>query len=77
MKNELKSRSNDERHALTVLYTHPNAMVRLQAARANLALGYTEARRVIQAIADSGNQPLAGHAGMTLWNLDRGFCKPT
>ncbi len=77
IKNELKSRGSDERYALTTLYTHPNAMVRLQAARANLALGYAAARSVIQAISDSGDQPLALHAGMTLWNLDRGVFKPT
>lgn len=76
IKNELKSRGDDERRALTSLYIHSSAMVRLQAARANLALGYTEARNVIQAISDSGDQPLAGDAGMTLWNLDRGVYKP-
>ncbi|MBX9710081.1 MAG: DUF2019 domain-containing protein [Xanthobacteraceae bacterium] len=77
VKDELKSRNDDERRALTSLYTYPNAMVRLQAARANLALGYTEARNVIQSIVDSDDQPLAFHAGMTLSNLDRGFYKPT
>jgi len=75
--NELRSRAGDQRRALTALYTHPNMQVRLAAARATLALNYTEARSVVQAIADSGVFPQAGDAGMTLSNLDRGVFKPS
>lgn len=76
VKDELKSRSGDQRYALVSLYSHPNIQVRLAAARATLALNYVQARGVIQAIADSGNFPQAGDAGMTLANLDRGVYKP-
>ncbi len=75
--NELRSRAGDQRRALTALYTHPNVQVRLAAARATLALNYTEARSVVQAIADSGVFPQAGDAGMTLSNLDRGVFRPS
>jgi hypothetical protein len=74
---ELKSRPGDERRSLIALYAHPNVQVRLAAARRTLALNYKDARRVIEDIANSGKFPMAGDAGMTLWNLDRGVFKPT
>jgi hypothetical protein len=49
----------------------------LKAAKNSLAVAPEEARRVIQSIADSREQPQAGEAGMSLWNLDRGVFKPT
>lgn len=73
---ELKSRAGDQRRALMPLLEHPNVQVRLAAAHATLALAYTEARSVIQAIADSSEFPQAFHAGMSLSNLDRGIYKP-
>ncbi len=74
---ELKSRPNDQRSALLTLYDHPNMQVRLNAAKATLAVAPELARRKLAAIADSGWQPQAGDAGMSLWNLDRGVFKPT
>jgi hypothetical protein len=74
---ELKTRSGDQRRALFPLYGHSNMQVRLVAARRTLALNYNDARRVIEDVANSGKQPIAGDAGMTLWNLDRGVFKPT
>ena len=62
--------------ALTVLYEHGNAQVRLQAAGATLAVEPGTARRVMEAIAASKTFPQAGHAGMTLDALDRGIFKP-
>ena len=74
---ELKNRPGDQRHALFKLYDHPNLQVRLKAATNSLALAPEEGRLVLQAIADSGDNPQAGDAGMTLWALDEGIFKPT
>lgn len=74
---ELKSRPGDQRRILTALFGHPNMQVRLQAARANLAVDYIAARRELEAIVDEQWFPQAGDASMTLWNLDRGFYRPT
>lgn len=73
---ELKRRSGDQRRALLALYNHPNAQVRLQAARASFAVAPDAARSVIEAIANSKKYPQAGDAGMTLANIDRGIFKP-
>jgi hypothetical protein len=59
------------------LYGHPNAQVRLMAAKATLALVPEAGRRLLQAIAESGPGPQAGDAGMSLDNLARGIFKPT
>ena len=77
VKQELKRRAGDQRRALMSFYDHPNVQVRLKAAKATLAVAPVEARRLIQAIADSHEFPQAGEAGMTLVNLDRGIFKPT
>ncbi len=77
IENELKSRPGDQRRILMTLFGHPNMQVRLTAARANLAVDYIAARRELQAIVDEQWFPQAGEAGMTLWNLDRGFYHPT
>ena len=77
IKRELKSHDGDQRRALIPLYDHPNAQVRLKAAKATLAVSPESARRMLQIIADSHEYPQAGEAGMSLDNLDRGIFKPT
>lgn len=74
---EMKNREGDQRRALLRLYDHPNIEVRLEAAEATLAVAPEMARRAIQAIAESGEYPQSGHAGMALSSLDRGTYKPT
>jgi hypothetical protein len=74
---ELKSRPGDQRHALLRLYDHPNAQVRLKAAKSTLAIAPEAARGILQAVSDSAECPQAGEAGMSLINLDRGIFKPT
>jgi Domain of unknown function (DUF2019) len=73
---ELKRRGPQARLALTSLYEHPTAQVRLQAARLTLAVAPLEARRVIEAIARSTKMPQAADARGTVRNLDTGFLKP-
>ncbi len=51
--------------------------VRVNAAKATLAVAPQQARQMLQAIADSQWQPQAGDAGMCLWNLDRGVFVPS
>jgi hypothetical protein len=72
----LKARNGDQRRALLLLYEHPNAQVRLKAAKATLAVNPDAARRVLQTLADSREFPQAGDAGMTLINLDRSIFNP-
>lgn len=74
---ELKRRGGDQRRALMPLYSHPNMQVRLMAAKSTLAAAPEQARRMLEAIADSGWQPQAGDAGMCLWSLDQGVFIPT
>ncbi len=74
---QLKARMGDQRRALLRLYHHPNAQVRLTAAKATLAVAPEAARRLLRTIADSREHPQAGDAGMSLVNLDRGIFKPT
>jgi hypothetical protein len=76
VKQELKKREGDQRHALLKLYDHPNPQVRLKAAIATLALAPANARGVIEAIAESGEYPQAGHAGMALARIDSSEFKP-
>ena len=77
IENELKGRNGDERRTLLNLYHHPNAQVRLNAAKATLAVAPEPARRKLQTMADSREYPQAGDAGMTLYALDRGIFKPS
>jgi len=77
IRDELKSRTGDQRQSLLALYGHENAQVRLQAARASFAVAPNEARQVIEAIASSRKFPQAGDAGMTISNLDNGVFKPS
>jgi hypothetical protein len=74
---ELRSRPGDQRRVLLSLYDHPNLQVRLIAVKNSLALAPEEGRRVLKAIADSGEYPQAGDAGVCLSNLDEGIFKPT
>ena len=74
---ELKAREDDQRRQLLALYEHPNIQVRLRAAKATLAVEPESARRMLRTIADSGEYPEAGEAGMSLVNLARGIFKPT
>jgi hypothetical protein len=77
VKGELKSRIGDQRRALMVLYDHPNAQVRLKAAKATLAIAPEEARSVLERLIKFKECPQAGDAGMTLRFLDDGTFKPT
>jgi hypothetical protein len=74
---ELKSRSGDQRRALTELYAHPNMQVRLAAAKETLAVAPDAARALLQSIAESGHFPQSGDAGMSLHNLKHGIFKPS
>jgi hypothetical protein len=73
---ELRLRPGDERTALLGLYDHNNMQVRLNAAKATLAVAPERARSLLQSIVDSKYYPQAGDAGMCLWNIERGIFKP-
>jgi hypothetical protein len=77
VEDELKARRGDQRRALLRLYEHPNAQVRLKAAEATLAVAPEAARRALETIADSGEHPQAGDAGMTIYSLDQGAFRPS
>jgi HEAT repeat protein len=77
IKVELKSRPGDGRRVLVSLYDHPNAQVRLKAAKATLALEPERARQVLLTIKKRQEQPQALDAGMTLRFLDDGTFTPT
>ena len=76
VRDQLKSRTGDQRRALLPLYEHPNWQVRLMAAHATLAIAPEAGRHMLQTIADSRHFPQAGDAGMSLDSLDRGVYKP-
>jgi hypothetical protein len=63
---ELRKRPNTQRIGLTRLLSHSNSWVRFHAAEGCIDLAPVEARRELQRIADSGDYPVAGHAGMFL-----------
>lgn len=73
---ELRRRPGDQRRMLLSLFDHPNMQVRLNAAKATLAVAPEAARQMLQVIADSQWYPQAGDAGMCLVNLDRGIFAP-
>jgi len=73
---ELKGRPGDQRRALLALFKHPDPQVRLNAAKATLAVAPGEARAMLEHIAKRHRGPQAGDAGMCLWNLDRGVFVP-
>ncbi len=72
---ELSNR--DARASLTKLYDHENMQVKLQAAMATLVVVPTDARRVIEAISQTGWMPQAADAKETIRLLDSGFFKPS
>ena len=74
---ELRARGPEARLALTRLFDHPNLQVRLRAAARTLGVAPVEARKAIEAVANSGHFPQAGDAGMLLAGLDDGTFKPT
>jgi hypothetical protein len=72
----LRTRGTEARMALLRLYDHPNIQVRLQAAKCTVGIAPVAARKVIEAVSESGWFPQAGEAGITLRNLDEGIFKP-
>jgi len=76
VRDELKSRPGDQRRALLALFNHPDLQVRLQSAKATLAVEPQAARQMLERIQEWQRQPQAGDAGMCLWNLDRGVFVP-
>jgi hypothetical protein len=74
---ELKVRESDQRIQLTALYGHPSPQVRLNAAKATLAVSPAAARSVLRRLVDDREFPQAGDAGMTLWAIGEGLFKPT
>jgi hypothetical protein len=77
LEEELERRPGDQRSSLVTLHDHPNMQVRMNAAKATLAIEPAKSRLVLQEIVDSKHFPQAGHAGMTLSTIDRGIFKPT
>lgn len=74
---ELRARPGDQRRALTRLYTHGNAQVRVKAAKRTLVVAPEDARNLLREISDSKENPQAMEAGMSLWALEEGIFKPT
>ncbi len=73
---ELKRRPGDQRKSLTTFYSYPNMQVRLNAAKATLAVAPQAARHVIELIAASTWPPQCYDARMCLSALDDGIFKP-
>ena len=73
---ELKRRQGDQRKALVGLYGYPNMQVRLNAAKATLAVAPQAARQALEAIAASTWPPQCYDARMCLAALDEGVFKP-
>ena len=67
---ELKSRPGDQRTAVMALYGYPDMQVRLNAAKATLAVAPEAARQVVGAIAASTWAPQCYDARMCLWKID-------
>jgi hypothetical protein len=76
VEDELQSREGDQRHALLPLYGHANALVRLKAAFATLAMAPDASRAVLQDISDSNRYPEAADARGMMRALDEGTFKP-
>ena len=76
IKNELRARPGDRRRLIMELYKHRNMQVRLNSAKATLAIAPQEARALLEWIAASKHNPQAGDAGMCLWALDEGIFVP-
>lgn len=73
---ELRGRPGDHRTLLTGLYEHPNLRVRLNAARATLAVAPLQARRVLEQLRDWKIPPYDADAWGTLDALDKGIFVP-
>jgi hypothetical protein len=73
---ELKRRAGDQRRALISLYNYPNMQVRLNAAKATLAVAPQAARQLVETIAASTWPPQCYDAGMCLEMLDQGKFVP-
>ena len=76
IKNELRARPGDRRRLIMELYKHRNMQVRLNSAKATLAIAPQQARALLEWIAASKHNPQAGDAGMCLWALDEGIFVP-
>jgi hypothetical protein len=76
VESELKKRNGDQRRRLLLLFDHPDMQVRLNAAKATLAVAPHAARQMLERIKAWRRQPQAGDAGMCLINLDRGIFVP-
>ena len=76
VKQELRSRTGDQRRALISLYAHPNAQARLKSAIATLALAPEAARRTLQGISDRQEYPQAADARGMMSALDDGSFVP-
>jgi uncharacterized protein DUF2019 len=76
VKSELKRRQGDQRKALVSLYGYPNMQVRLNAAKATLAVAPQAARQALEAVAASTWPPQCYDARMCLAALDEGVFKP-
>lgn len=77
VKEELKSRADDERRALLPLLEHSNAQVRLKAAIALLAVEPEAARAALQKISDANEYPQAARARSMMRALDEGRYVPS
>lgn len=74
---ELKSRSGDQRIALTSLFNHPNRQVRCQAALATAYVAPAASRQVLETIIKLGWEPQSSQARERLMDLDSGFFVPS
>jgi uncharacterized protein DUF2019 len=73
----LRARGIQARRMLLPLLTHPNAQVRLNAAKHLLAVAPAEARATLEDLAAHGPGDQRGSAGMCLDLMDDGTFKPT
>jgi hypothetical protein len=74
---ELRTRGRDARLALLRLLDHPTAQVRVRAAARSLGVAPAQARRALEEVRASNEQPQAADAGMLIRGLDDGSFKPT
>lgn len=74
---ELRRRGTEARLHLTQLLTHPNPLVRFNAATDCLAVAPQEARLVLEKMRDSRISPYCLYAGMGLLRLDDRTYVPT
>ena len=70
---ELKSRPGDQRRVLLDLYAHSSLQVRLNAAKATLAIAPIAARQLLESLTENKLYAQAGDAGMCLWRSIKVF----